>query len=443
VNAPAWAAPQAHEPVRGTVEVPGSKSMTNRALVLAALADGPSRLVGALVSRDTALMEAGLRSLGVSVELDTSSGELSPTVDVRPGAFRGPATVDCGLAGTVMRFLPPVAGLADGSVHFDGDPRARQRPMAAVLSALRTLGVGIDDAGTGGLPFTVRGAGRIRGGPVEIDGSASSQFISALLLAGFRFDEGVTVKHRGAQLPSVPYVDMTVAMLRESGVAVHAGQLDELDTWRVEPGRIIGREVRIEPDLSNAAPFLAAALVTQGTVIVRGWPSRTVQPGDQLRDLFAEMGGRVDLGPAGLTLTGTGTITGLDRDLRDVGELVPVISAVAALADTPSHLRGIGHLRGHETDRLAAIATELRALGAIVDEGPDDLIITPARMRGGIFETYADHRMAQAGAVLGLAVPGLLVADIATTAKTLPNFASMWEDLVNPAELRPDLTRAR
>jgi 3-phosphoshikimate 1-carboxyvinyltransferase len=413
--------------------------MTNRALVLAALAQTPSRIFGALASRDTELMQDGLRALGVGIESDDDATAVAPHTSVasgrtallvRPGEFSGPASVDCGLAGTVMRFLPPVAALARGPVHFDGDPEARRRPMTTVLEALRTLGVDIDsaaDGGGGGLPLTVHGTGNVRGGEVTIDASASSQFVSALLLTGFRFDDGVTVRHRGGTLPSTPYVDMTVAMLRESGVTVHT---NSPDTWRVEPTRVPGRTLVVEPDLSSAAPFLAAALVTGGQVTVSGWPATTTQPGDQLRELFTAMGGHVRVDADGLTLSGTDHVVGIDRDLHDVGELVPVIAAVAALADSPSHLSGIGHLRGHETDRLAAITTELRALGAGVEEGPDFLTITPAPLHGGVFATYADHRMAQAGAVLGVAVPGLLIEDIATTAKTLPDFPVLWDALV-------------
>jgi 3-phosphoshikimate 1-carboxyvinyltransferase len=257
-----WAAPAALSPVEATIRLPGSKSMTNRALLLAALADGESALHRPLIARDTMLMAQALRSLGVAVE---RSGD---AVTVRPAPLRGPATVDCGLAGTVMRFVPPVAALATGVVDFDGDPRARVRPMGEVLTALRALGADVD-GGAASLPFSIRGTGRVRGGSVDIDASSSSQFVSALLLAGARYDEGVDVRHSGKPIPSLPHIEMTVAMLRERGVAVDGS---EPTRWAVEPGPIAAHDTEIEPDLSNAAPFLAAAVATAGTVTVPGWP---------------------------------------------------------------------------------------------------------------------------------------------------------------------------
>jgi 3-phosphoshikimate 1-carboxyvinyltransferase len=451
-----WPAPHAGGPVRGTVRVPGSKSMTNRALVLAALATTPSRLLDPLVSRDTTLMADGLRALGVTVSNPGPAAQVAPTgprapmlrtggrapsspagrpdpvaLVVEPADLAGPAEIDCGLAGTVMRFLPPVAALATGRVGFDGDPAARLRPMSAVLDALRVLGVGLDGGADGHLPFTVDGEGRVRGGEVTLDASASSQFVSGLLLAGFRFDDGVTVRHRGGVLPSVPYVDMSVAMLRDAGVSVRT---ESPDLWVVEPGSVPGRTVPIEPDLSGAAPFLAAAVVTGGRVTIGGWPRHTHQPGDQLRELFVEMGAVSSLTPDGLVVAGSGSVHGLDRELRDVGELVPVLAAVAAVADGPSHFRGIGHLRGHETDRIAALTTELGSLGARVEAGSDELRIHPAPMHGGVFRTYADHRMAHAAAVLGLVVPGIELDDVTTTEKTMPGFADMWAALVDDSE---------
>jgi 3-phosphoshikimate 1-carboxyvinyltransferase len=419
-----WAAPRARVPVRGTVAVPGSKSITNRALVLAAIADGPSRVVGALRARDTALMAGALHALGATVTDDSTTGT---DLVITPGALRG-ADIDVGLAGTVMRFVPPVAALATGDVRFDGDPHARVRPMATLIEGLRQLGVSVDDGGTGRLPLTVHGTGRVSGGPVAIDASASSQFVSGLLLAGARFDAGVEVRHQGdGRVPSVPHIDMSVAMLREAGVSAAA---IAPGVWRVEPGPIHGRTWTVEPDLSNAAPFLAAAVATGGTVSVPGWPRHTTQAGDTLRDLLAAMGADVQLGEHGLTVRGTGTIHGLDADLHDVGELTPALAALAALADGPSQLRGIGHLRGHETDRLAALATELKAFGGDIDELSDSLVIRPAPLHGGRWHSYADHRMATAGAIVGLRVDGVVVDDIATTDKTLPGFAAMWSALV-------------
>jgi 3-phosphoshikimate 1-carboxyvinyltransferase len=415
-----WPAPVARTPVRAVVHLPGSKSLTNRALVLAALADGPSVVRRALRSRDTELMARALTALGSRVD---ASGE---DWSVVPGRLTGDVDVDCGLAGTVMRFVPPVAALARGEVRFDGDPHARSRPMAEVIGALRDLGVVIHDGGRGTLPFSVSGTGSVRGGLVTIDASASSQFISALLLAGARYDDGVDVRHDGKPVPSLPHIDMTVACLREHGVEVDDG---DANRWRVRPGPIRAVDTAIEPDLSNAAPFLMLAMTSGGQVTVPAWPRETTQAGDMLRDLLARMGAEVDLGDEGLTVRGAGSIAGLDADLHDCGELVPALAALCALADSPSHLRGIAHIRGHETDRLTALATELRALGADVTEHPDGLDLRPAPLHGGRFRTYADHRMAHAGVVLGSVVPGVTVEDVATTSKTFPGFADVWSGL--------------
>ena len=426
-----WPAPRATDPVDVVVTLPGSKSLTNRALVLAALADGPSVVRRALRSRDTTLMAAALTSLGSVV--DTSGEDWAVT----PGRFDRDATVDCGLAGTVMRFVPPAAGLARGAVSFDGDPHMRSRPVGEVLTALRTLGVAVDDGGRGALPFTVHGTGAVRGGTVVVDASASSQFISALLLAGARYDLGVDVRHDGKPVPSLPHIDMTVAMLREHGVAV-----DDTDAnrWTVAAGPIRALDHVIEPDLSNAAPFLALAAVAGGSVTVRDWPQQTTQAGDALRDLLSRMGCEVERVDAGLRVTGTGTLEGIDADLHDVGELAPAVAALCALASSPSHLRGIAHIRGHETDRLAALATELGALGADVVEHADGLSLRPAPLHGGVFHTYADHRMAHAGVIVGAAVDGVLVENIATTGKTFPDFAGCWSGLLDPAH-RADAPR--
>jgi 3-phosphoshikimate 1-carboxyvinyltransferase len=411
------------------VRVPGSKSITNRALLLAALADGPSTVRRPLVSRDTDLMLAAVRALGSQVtEVPDTGGGVAWHVE--PDALRGPAKVDCGLAGTVMRFVPPVAVLADGDIDFDGDPRARERPMGPVLRALRDLGAGID-ADTDRLPFTVHGRGALPGGKVQIDASASSQFVSGLLLAAPRYDKGVDVVHVGPPVPSLPHIRMTILMLRQAGVEVE----DETpQRWRVAPGPIRARDLDVEPDLSNAAPFLAAALVTGGSVTVTGWPSATTQAGDMLRDLLARMGAECRLGRQGLVVSGRGRVLGIDADLREVGELAPTIAGIAALASTPTRLRGIGHLRGHETDRLAALATEINNLGGDVTETPDGLAIRPRPLHGGVFGTYADHRMATTGALLGLLVPGVEVEDIATTAKTMPEFVELWEQMLGGTE---------
>ena len=425
---PPWPAPRAIEPIDATVVLPGSKSMTNRALLLAALADGPARVVRPLRARDTTLMMRALSALGAGIA-DRPSGTPDRVGDwaVTPAPLRGPADVDVGLAGTVLRFVPAVAALARGPVRFDGDPRARERPLGPLLTALRTLGVQIDDGGRGAVPLTIQGTGAVPGGEVTIDASASSQFVSALLLAGARYADGLDLRHEGPPLPSLPHVAMSVDMLRSAGVEVDD---DTPDRWRIAPGRIRARDVVVEPDLSNAAPFLAAALVTGGQVRVPDWPATTTQAGAALPGLLGAMGATATVDESGLTLRGTGRVAGLDADLHEVGELTPVLAAACALADGPSRLAGVAHLRGHETDRLAALAHELAALGSEVSETDDTLEIRPKPLHGGVVATYDDHRMAQAGALLGLCVDGVAVEDVATTGKTLPDFVGMWDAML-------------
>ncbi|MCL2541045.1 MAG: 3-phosphoshikimate 1-carboxyvinyltransferase [Nocardioidaceae bacterium] len=421
-----WPAPVAPSGLDVEVRLPGSKSLTNRALILAALADGPSVVRRALRSRDTLLMAAALTSLGAVVDTSGDDWSVTPLSGSVPG---GRAEVDCGLAGTVMRFVPPVAGLVAGEVAFDGDAHMRNRPVGGILSALRGLGLAVSDGDR--LPFTVAGDGSVPGGVVVIDASGSSQFVSALLLAGARFAAGVDVRHDGEPIPSLPHIEMTVAMLRARGVSVDDAVADR---WRVAPGPIEAHDETIEPDLSNAAPFLALAAVTGGSVTVHDWPATTTQAGDALRDLLARMGCTVTRLDAGLRVTGPADgrrgLQGIDADLHDVGELAPAVAALCALASTPSHLTGIAHIRGHETDRLAALATELGSLGADVTEHPDGLTIRPAELHAGAFHTYADHRMAHAGVIVGAAVAGVEVEDIATTGKTFPDFADFWSGLL-------------
>jgi 3-phosphoshikimate 1-carboxyvinyltransferase len=414
-----WATPHCSAPVDAVVTLPGSKSITARALVLAALADGPSRLVRPLRARDTDLMAAGLRALGVGIAEDGDDW------GVTPAPLRGPAEIDAGLAGTVLRFLPPVAALATGPVRMDGDPRLRDRPNAGLIDGLRQLGVEVDDGGRGKAPFTVHGTGRVRGGAVEVDASESSQVVSGLLLAAARFDDGIDLTLTGG-VPSMPHVEMTVTTLREHGVEVTSRG----HAWRVAPGPVRARDVVIEPDLSNAAPFLAAALVTGGRVTVRDWPEVTTQPGAQLDRILSAMGAEVERTPVGLRVTGSGPIRPLVADLGEVGELTPVLAALCALADGPSRLTGIGHLRGHETDRLQALDEVLTAVGARVEQLPDGLVIEPGRRRPALLDSYADHRMVHAAAVLGLAIEGVQAGDPGAVAKTLPDFVERWNGLL-------------
>ena len=427
-----WSAPfrsgltAASKPISATVTIPGSKSATNRALILAALATTPSRIRKPLSSRDTDLMVKGLQSLGCKIEqIKTDQGF---DYQVIPGKLTGPTQIDVGNAGTVMRFLPPIAALATGLIHFDGDERSHQRPIEPVLSALEQLGVSVEHNNKYKLPITINGAGKIKGGTVEIDASASSQFVSALLLVAPATQEGITIKNIGPSLPSAPHIEMTIQMLEKFGATVQR----TASSWSVQPCQLIGQDLVIEPDLSNAAPFMAAAMICGGSVQVSDWPLSTTQPGDQLRSIFTKMGAKVELNASGLTITGSGKIDGIDIDLGDVGELTPSIAAVASLATTPSTLRGISHLRLHETDRLSALANEINNLGGSVTEGPGDLIIKPGKMNASqIFRSYEDHRMATAGAIIGLAVEGVVIENIETTRKTLSDFPGMWQGMLD------------
>jgi 3-phosphoshikimate 1-carboxyvinyltransferase len=427
---PHWSAPfRGRVPVDAHVTIPGSKSVTNRALILAAQAKSPSILRKPLVSRDSELMSAGLVAMGVAIEDQGDHWIVTP-----PARLTGPAHIDVGNAGTVMRFLPPLAALADGDITFDGDARSYERPIGPVIKALEELGAVIDHGGRYSLPMVIKAHGSLgetSAGETNlvIDASASSQFLSALLLIAPSMRNGITVTHRGAPLPSMPHIEMTVAMLRQFGATVNVDT--EAATWRVEPGDLQGLDLTIEPDLSNAAPFISIAMVCGGSITIKDWPKQTTQPGDQLREIFSTMGATVEYTNDGVRFTGGPSIHGIDIDLHDVGELTPSIAALAALADSPSHLRGIAHLRLHETDRLTALTTELNTLGGDVTEEPSALHITPATLHGGVFHTYEDHRLATAGAVIGLVVEGIEVENIATTRKTLTDFPGLWNSLLH------------
>lgn len=423
-----WPAPTASVPTSAVLSLPGSKSLTNRELVLSALADGPSRLRAPLHSRDSDLMVEALRELGTVIDSVPGDGEYGPDLLITPAEeLSGSTTIDCGLAGTVMRFLPPLAGLALGPTTFDGDEAARRRPMATTISSLRALGVDINDDGRPVLPFTVHGSGRIEGGEITIDASLSSQFVSGLLLAAARFENGLTLSHSGERLPSMPHIEMTIETLAARGVTVDS---PAPGTWIVAPGPIAAADVAIEPDLSNAAPFLAAALVTGGSVTITGWPSETTQIGARLADLLPLFGATVTRDGDRLTVTGGDGIRGVTLDLPEGGELVPNLVALAALASEPSTITGIGHIRHHETDRLAALVTEINKLGGNVTELDDGLHIEPAELHGGTWLSYEDHRMATTGAIIGLAVAGVEIENIGTTSKTLPQFTELWHAML-------------
>jgi 3-phosphoshikimate 1-carboxyvinyltransferase len=417
-----WEVPHGSGPVHSTIPLPGSKSITNRALVIAALADGPTTITGPLESRDTDLMTAALIALGASVRRDGSSWT------VTPGWSGQPARIDVGNAGTVLRFVPPLASLAKADVRFSGDPRASERPVAQLLDGLRQLGVVIEDGGTGALPFTVRGVGGVRGGAVVLDASASSQFVSGLMLAASRFDAGAMIQHAGKRVPSAPHIAMSMAMVTAAGGRIESGS----DSWRVWPASLSPGTIAVEPDLSNAAPFLAAALVTGGDVTIPCWPQPSLQAAGPIIEILTEMGATTVINSAGLRIQGTGRIRGIRADLRDISELTPVLTALAALADSPSQFSGIGHLRFHETDRLAALAGEIGALGGNVTELADGLHVEPRPLRPGDepFDSHDDHRLVMGAAVLGLAVPGLRIHNARTVGKTFPDFRGHWQQML-------------
>ena len=428
-----WPAPfRGDKKVSARVVIPGSKSVTNRALILAAQANSPSLLKRPLISRDTELMVAGLRAMGVGIKDVQVDGDLA--WEITPAPLRGPAKVDVGNAGTVMRFLPPLSALAHGDISFDGDPRSYERPLGPVIAALEDLGIEIEHGGRYSLPMVLKSKGEIPGGALTIDASASSQFLSALLLIAPSTRDGIVATHKGGPLPSMPHIDMTVQMLRDFGAEVIVDK--SANSWSVSAGALQGQDLVIEPDLSNAAPFLSIAMVCGGSITIADWPEVTTQPGDQLREILTAMGATISRGKDGLTITGGESIHGIDIDLHDVGELTPAIAALAALADSPSHLRGIGHLRLHETDRLAALTREINSLGGNVVEDETSLHITPhgamgKGLHGGTFHTYEDHRLATAGAVIGLVIPGVEIENVATTRKTLPDFPGLWQSLVS------------
>ncbi len=430
-----WNAPSSSKELNATITIPGSKSVMNRALILAALADSPSRLIRPLHSRDTELMAKALRALGIGIT-ETNNDSDEEVWEVTPAPLFGPASIDVGNAGTVMRFMLPIAALAKGLINFDGDPRSHERPLGPLIKALEDLGVLIDHKNRYSLPLLINGSGLISGGEIAVDASKSSQFLSALLLAGSRMRDGLTLRNSSTSLPSQPHIDMTLAMLREFGAEVEVSSKNNSQTWSVKAGNLKGRELVIEPDLSNAAPFMAAPMICGGSVIIRDWPKVTTQPGDRLREIFTSMGARIEFVESkdmrGLKVSGTGEIRGIEIDLHDEGELTPSIAALAALASSPSYLKGIGHLRLHETDRLTALANEINALGGKVTEEEGALRIEPAKLKlnanENLFRTYEDHRMATAGAIIGLALPGLVIENIETTRKTLPDFPGLWSE---------------
>ena len=417
-----WSAPSVQRPIEATISIPGSKSATNRAFVLAALGDSVSKISKPLLARDTELMLQALKQLGCEIKKSAEVVEISPMKRTHQDL-----TIDVGLAGTVMRFVPPLAALSTGVAHFDGDARARNRPMKTLIDSLKSLNISVDDQSTGSLPFSIASDGVVKGGEITIDASESSQFVSALLLAAPKFLNGLTINHVGKKLPSIPHIEMTMDMLKQVGVNVIS---TNNNSWKVLPGKITSKDWLIEPDLSNAGPFLAAALVTHGEVNIPDWPQDTTQAGNAWIEILTKMGASVSLSDKGLKVTHSGEIKGIDFDLSDVGELTPVLVAITLFANSPSSLTGIAHLRGHETDRLAALVENIKAIGGDATETADGLNIKPAKLHGGLWKAFDDHRMATAGAVIGLVVNGIEVDDIKTTSKTLPDFEKMWDAMV-------------
>lgn len=447
------------------VHIPGSKSLTNRYLLLAALADSPSYLRAPLHSRDSALMIEALRQLGAGIELVPTDSPFGPDVKVTPLSFAQansaqPRTVsiECGLAGTVMRFVPALAALLPGEFAFDGDPHARQRPMGPVLEGLRQLGVQVDcEQGENALPFVLRSPGLasaegVSEAPVvRIDASTSSQFVSALLLMAPRLPQGMVLVHEGSSVPSIPHIQMTVEALRQMGIRVqehYPNQGDKAEggeyRWTVHPGSFPGFEMTIEPDLSNAGPFLAAAVVTGESVTIPHWPAPaadssagTTQVGDMWRELLPALGARVSYAEGRLTVTGPRELPEGDFsfDLSAGGELAPTMAAACAFVKGRVELTGIAHLRGHETDRLAALAAEINRLGGRAHDTADSLVIEapiPANAEAEqvLARTYDDHRMATFAAIIGLRRGNVVVQNVATVAKTMPEFTAMWEDML-------------
>ena len=417
-----WSAPSVQRPIEATISIPGSKSATNRAFVLAALGDSVSKISKPLLARDTELMLQALKQLGCEIKKSAEVVEISPMKRTHQDL-----TIDVGLAGTVMRFVPPLAALSTGVAHFDGDTRARNRPMKTLIDSLKALNISVDDQSTGSLPFSIASDGVVLGGEITIDASESSQFVSALLLAAPKFLNGLTINHVGKKLPSIPHIEMTIDMLKQVGVNVVS---TNNNSWKVLPGKIASKNWLIEPDLSNAGPFLAAALVTHGEVSILDWPQETTQAGNAWIDILTKMGASVSLSDQGLKVTHTGEIKGINFDLSDVGELTPVLVAITLFANSPSSLTGIAHLRGHETDRLAALVENIKVIGGDATETSDGLNIRPAKLHGGLWKAFDDHRMATAGAVIGLIINGIQVDDIKSTSKTLPDFEKMWDAMV-------------
>jgi 3-phosphoshikimate 1-carboxyvinyltransferase len=401
--------------VDADVQIPGSKSLTNRALVLASLADGTSTLGGALVADDTEAMAAAMTQLGAVVDLRSDRC----TVTGFGGRLRpGPIDIDARLSGTTARFVLPVLTLGDGPYLLDGAQPLRDRPMGPSIEALRRLGAQVDDSDRPGhLPVVVR-AGTLQGDGVGVDGVLSSQFTSGLLLAAAAMPDGLAVDLLGPVV-SRPYLEMTLAVLRAFGV--DAGSDGERRLW-VRPGGLQPTDYRIEPDASAASYFLAAAAICGGRVRVGDLGSASLQGDARFAELLERMGAEVHQGPHVTEVRGTGHLRGIDADLTDLPDMAQTLAAVAVFADGPTRVRGVEVIRGHETDRIAAVVTELGRCGIEADEHDDGFTVHPGTPRPARIETYRDHRMAMSFSLLGLRVPGIEIVDPGCVAKTFPDF---------------------
>jgi 3-phosphoshikimate 1-carboxyvinyltransferase len=411
-------------PVDAVVRVPGSKSITNRALACAALAQGESELHGALEADDTLAMVDGLVALGVEVLPHWQDA----LVDVQGCAGRPPAQlalVDARLSGTTSRFLLPIAGLGTGTTRVDGDHGLRARPMGDVVGAIRALGgVATEIGAPGHLPIQIHG-GPLAGGRVELPGDTSSQFLSGLLLAGPAMRTGLEVRVT-TELVSRPYVDMTIAVMAAFGA--HVDQPSP-DRWVVEPGSYWGTTYHIEPDASSASYAFAAAAIVGGSVTIEGLGTDSLQGDLAFVDLLERMGAEVSRATDRTTVRGTGRLRGIDADLSQLSDVAQTLAVVAAFADGPTRVTGIGFIRGKETDRVGNVVAELRRARIDAEEQRDGYVIRPGRVYPATFDSHGDHRMAMAFALLGLRAEGIRIADPTCVAKTSPGYWAMLEQL--------------
>ena len=412
-------------PLDATVEVPGSKSLTNRALVAAGLARGPSTITGALQADDTEAMVGCLCSLGIDVLADWDAAEVTVTgCDGEPPSTD--AELDARLSGTTSRFVLPVAALGSGRYTVDGAPPLRQRPFGPTVAALRDLGAHVDEPGGPGLLPLVVSGGPVAGGEVSLPGDASSQFVSGLLLAAPAMRDGLVV-HVPTALVSQPYVDMTVEVMRAFGAVVDR-PADA--TWIVAPTGYDGIRYAVEPDASAASYCFAAAAICGGSVTVPGLTRSSNQGDVAFVDVLERMGAEVTHGADHLTVTGTGELRGIELDMADLSDTAQTLAAVAVFADGPTRVTGIGFIRAKETDRIGAVVTELQRCGIDAEEEADGFVVHPGEPRPAVVQTYDDHRMAMSFALLGLRVDGIEIADPDVVGKTFPRYWETIEGLV-------------